>query len=515
MKNAILVTVFVSACTGEMMSPPSSSTAGGGEPSSTAGGGATATAGGGNGAAGGTTATAGGGVAPIPGPPGCGLTAAAFCDTFDAPVQGTARAKELDGRRWSLSRVWGALTTAMTIGPATVTNCRGGLPARVYPPNDTLVCDPTAGIASRHLLVAAAAQNYGTHALRIRRPFDFAGRTGKIVLDTDATSANDLVGWLSVSVTDEPIGSPSFSQIPGAGNSEGGIIPKNGVEVHLMTCPQAQLPSARISSIHEFRSYADHLHRYVEGGPCIRTQRDRLNRLELRLSQSRIEVWGTNFSADGTTFDAPILLGSANLGLTFTRGYVHLTTHNHASMKYSNDTIDAVVTRWDNVGFDGPVIDDAVEFEVPDALVSSGANQVDVGWLVPLANKPEKRVVTLRGVEVTGATSARLAFTMQYLQNAFGDADFSLYGLEYKLNGGPVHRSMLTAGERALLESGVVLQGDAAGEANPVIWGALGQVLTVPVSELRAGDNTLEIAIIGVPDHIPATLANIDLIVGR
>ncbi|MBL8949721.1 MAG: hypothetical protein JNK82_03030, partial [Myxococcaceae bacterium] len=166
-------------------------------------------------------------------------------------------------------------------------------------------------------------------------------------------------------------------------------------------------------------------------------------------------------------------------------------------------------------GFDGPVIDEAVEFEVPDSLVSAGPNQVDVGWQVPLNTRPEKRIVTIRGVDVTGATSARLAFTMQYLQNNYGNANFSTYALDYRLNGGPSHRYPLSAAERALLESGVVLLGDGAGSENPVIWGALGQVLTVPLSELRAGDNTLEIATVGVPDNIPATLANIDLIVGK
>src|SRR5579862_2463725 len=41
-----------------------------------------------------------------PGPPGCGLDAAAFCDTFDAPAgnSGHEREGELDPTKWSVWR---------------------------------------------------------------------------------------------------------------------------------------------------------------------------------------------------------------------------------------------------------------------------------------------------------------------------------------------------------------------------------------------------------------------------
>src|SRR5947207_2218655 len=39
-----------------------------------------------------------------PGPPGCGLGAAAFCDTFDAPSAGGGREGELDPKKWSVLR---------------------------------------------------------------------------------------------------------------------------------------------------------------------------------------------------------------------------------------------------------------------------------------------------------------------------------------------------------------------------------------------------------------------------
>ena len=35
-------------------------------------------------------------------------------------------------------------------------------------------------------MTAVAMQNYGVNSYMIRQPFDFAGRTGKIVFDVDA-----------------------------------------------------------------------------------------------------------------------------------------------------------------------------------------------------------------------------------------------------------------------------------------------------------------------------------------
>src|SRR6185436_7967882 len=83
-----------------------------------------------NPAAGGTgAATAGGGVL---GDPGCGLDAAAFCDPFDAPSAAPGRSGELDARKWSGGRMQPQAPTgsgnAFAIGPATIGDCRAGLP---------------------------------------------------------------------------------------------------------------------------------------------------------------------------------------------------------------------------------------------------------------------------------------------------------------------------------------------------------------------------------------------------
>jgi hypothetical protein len=268
-------------------------------------------------------------------------------------------------------------------------------------------------------------------------------------------------------------------------------------------------------AVHEFRNFAEYAHMQSLGSVCFTPMRDHLNHFELRLSQSHIEVWATDYSADGVSFGTPMLVASTDLALTFTRGYVSATTHNHATLKYSMDTVDAWVVRWDNIGFDGPIINDAVEFSGADSLVS-GTGTVGVGYLVYDAAVTPVAEVLVPNVDLTGATAARLSFTMQYQQNQFGDATFSTYAVRYRLNGQAWHVYTLSSDELALLETGVVLGADLAGQANAVISGTLGQVLDVPLSELMPGTNTLEVTTQGVLDHgYHSLLANVDLVLAH
>src|SRR6185503_12616797 len=163
--------------------------------------------------------------------PGCGFETAAFCDTFDGASPRQGRAGELDSLFWSASRNQGQLSTtrAMGIGMAVIPECRPGMSTHVWPDRDTLICNPTANVASSHLLAAAAAQNYGQNGYRIRQPFDFKGRTGKIVFDAAVNLLSPLHGWVSLAITEDPMSVPGYAI---RGNDEGSVIPKNAVEVH-------------------------------------------------------------------------------------------------------------------------------------------------------------------------------------------------------------------------------------------------------------------------------------------
>src|SRR5205814_10601520 len=128
--------------------------------------------------------------------------------------------------------------------------------------------------------------------------------------DADATVTNGLYGWLSLEVTDDPIGVPSFSLYPAAGNYEGGVIPRNGVEIQISSDCAAGI-QVRVGHIHELRDYVDYTHTASIGAVCFATSSDHLNHFEVRLSQSRVEVWASPFSADGLHFAAPTLVASA------------------------------------------------------------------------------------------------------------------------------------------------------------------------------------------------------------
>ncbi len=452
----------------------------------------------------------GGETGTVPGGPGCGFASAAFCETFDAPSDHRGRAVELDARRWSAARGNPQLATgngrAIAAGPATITDCRNDLPSQVFPDQDTLVCDANDDIASPHLLMAVGAQNYGQNSYRIRQPFDFEGRTGTIVFDAEGYVLNGLLGWISLEITEDPTPLPSFAIL---GNDEGGPVPRNGMQVQFQASCPGQLGSVGVRFIDVSSNYHDE----VFPGPeftCVAGAKGKLNHFEVRVSQQHVEVYGSPYADDGVSFEPAVLLHAVDVALPFSRGWVHLTTHNHATIKYSQDdaygateVIDAWVTRWDNVGFDGPVIDGGREFEVGDALVAGTdawnipGPVMDVGYRVPDFADATPLTLTMPGVDASGMGRARLAVSMWYLLGQ--DVPHEQYVLHYRVNEHGWHERSFDADELALLATGL-------------IQGELGQMLELPVDELQAGDNTLQFATSGVPQSYPPAISAIDLV---
>jgi hypothetical protein len=447
----------------------------------------------------------------VPGAPGCGLGTAAFCDTFDRPVGAPGRAGELDHKLWSGARVQPQFPTgdglATGILPATLPACRPGLPAKVGPDQDTLVCEPTAEVKTNHLLVAVAAQNYGQNAYRIRQPFDFAGRTGKVVFDAQGFIYNFLLGWVSVEISEDPLNAPSFSiGSPGQNNDEGGIIPRNALEVQFANndCGLPMQTAVAVRMVNVITNYQDSP--VMPKSPvCMTTKLGQLNHFELAVSQRKLEVYGTNASADGVTFEAPKLLASVDINLPFTRGYVSISTHNHASLKYSGPgggygapLTDAWIARWDNVGFDGPVISNWREYEVGDALTpgkSMGKDVTNVGYLVPdVAAAP--KAFTFKGVDLANVSAARLSMSAWY---DFITAMPRNFVLRVRWNGKNWIDRPFTPGELGVLTGGHTL-------------GQIGQIIDVPLADLVAGDNVLELATMNVPRGYPPAVSNLDLV---
>jgi hypothetical protein len=480
------------------------------------------------------SAACGAAPSPSPGPvvlgePGCGLDHAAFCDTFDAPASNRGRAGELDAAFWTAGREYPTFASTgervIGIGGAAIPHCRDGVPDLVFTDQDTLVCDPAATLNSPHLMVAVAAQNYGQNGYRIRQPFDVADRTGTIVLDAAVEPLSGLLGWMSLAITEDPIAVPSYAIF---GNDEGTAIPRSALE---LLFSDINAYGFTMRSAHVFDRYRDTVYAPSDA-PRIATTPGRVHRLIVHVSQHHLEVAISPASADGVTFGPPETVFSADIALPFTRGFVQLSVHNHASLKYSGPgsgygfetAVDAAVARIDNVGFDGPVLAVGREYEVPDSLTPIAHGDfhdpynptdrgLNVGYVAPDAASGPSAIVHLHGVDLTGATRARLSLSCLYdINHAVDD-----YTLAYRVNGasgGAWHEHRFSSEELALAQQGPVVVADT-GEpvGQPKIQGLYDHVLDVPLAELRSGDNTLEVVTRNVPQGYPPVVANINLVV--
>ena len=119
---------------------------------------------------------------------------------------------------------------------------RGNHANSVFPPNDTLICDPS-GTRTPQLMTAISMQNYGVNSYMIRQPFDFAGRTGKIVFDVDAVDQG-LGGFIEIELTEDPMPATTFREYQ---NFEVGPVPRNGLRFRFVSF--ANVPAQSLQSI--------------------------------------------------------------------------------------------------------------------------------------------------------------------------------------------------------------------------------------------------------------------------
>jgi hypothetical protein len=461
----------------------------------------------------------------VPQPGNCGFPAGtrpAFCETFESgPSAGGPRTGDLDPARWSANRY------PSEMGPALLPQCRAGLSnTMALPDRDTVICDPTPTIRTRHLLTATAAQNYGLNTYRVRQPFDFAGRTGVIKFDVELVNAL-LYGWPSIAISEDPTPAPSIN-FP-----ERGSGPRNGIEIHFNTgCNNEEDTVAPV--LYGFRDFVERQLPSPEDCPmgATHTAPGALNHVEIYLTQSRIEIWMSDASLDGVTFPNFHRVWGTDIDLPFSRGYVHLTNHNHATIKYWSGA--AWLVRWDNVGFDGPVVTNVREYSVANAaavthglpgcriggscewvgtvipahdetVCDAPAEQCvfpgegrDVGYTMPDSAEPPRRL-EISGVNRAGVTRARLVFASSYLVEP-DRAAAARYTVRYRLNGGTWHDHVLTRAE-------IDVFFDHAEST-----GLLNLALDVPVGELRDGNNTVELATANVPQNYPPYATGVDLV---
>ena len=471
---------------------------------------------GGRAATGGDVSSAGAADAPAPG--ACGLAEPAFCDGFDGAPRDGGRSGELDPAVWSGARGMPVLhpnpREPFVIGPALIPECRDGVSGqRVYSDRDALLCDPISTLQSPHLLLTAAAQNYGLTSYRVRQPFDFADRTGTLVFDVDLTS-NALGAWPAVSLSEEPTPLPSFD------DPERGSGPRNGFQIDFGSGAWCGRPDTAVFQIRTYREFEEQLVFGSDDWDCSAAwplvARDALNHVELRVSPTQLEVWVSDVSTDGESYAEPRLLHEQPLELPFTRGYLNLVVRNHATIKYWAGA--AGLTRWDNVGFDGPVVPAAREYSAPDANVAHpGLPGCDVagscdwiGDVIPNQDHcapeagcsaegdsratgsvlsaietadAEPVVLTFSGVDTIGATRARLAIAADYPWFSWNDvfpAPTAL-ALHYRVNGGALRDRFIADSELPAFLGPY----DGAGILN--------QIVELDLAELVDGTNTIEL----------------------
>jgi hypothetical protein len=422
---------------------------------------------------------------------------------------------------WAASRLSGEILTsaggtANPVPPAPVPQCRAGITqTSVFPPNDTLICDPV-GTKSRQLMTAVSMQNYGVNSYMPRQPFDFAGRTGKIGFDVDAVS-QELGGYIEVELTDVPMPATTFREFQ---NFEVGPVPQNGLSIKFSLfsdCPMGAAPANTMVYVNYVGTIVTPTFDHANG--CAAVMQGSLNHFEIQVSQTQVSVYGSDFSPDnGQTFPNYKLLYMANVSLPFTRGYLHFNAKNHATVKYGFGP-DAVY-HWDNIGFDGPVITPPAGYEIPDntttttnapdEITTAGVVQ-NLGYqlldattgMTPGIYDPVNRInaLTFQNVNVTGKTSASL--TMNVFLNALSHTADMTWGISYRFNGGTWRTRNLTAGDLASINA-------IAGAP----LGILSMLINVPVTDLVQGTNTLELLPLNAPMDYPPVVTNIDLLLG-
>ena len=208
----------------------------------------------------------------------------------------------------------------------------------------TIPSPSSANVVGGQLKITSGDQNYGDAVVRINQPFDWAGRVGEFAVDVNTNQMNG--GWTQIAISDRPLPYVSFSQ-----DNTAGPYADNAILMQF----RANTPACVIMKVYVNAAQTlDNQQCIWDGlpvGPNI------LNHIQIRMSASGITV----------IYDGRTLSWSTPIG--FSRGYVYLDSHNHATEKY--DSLPTITTTWDNAQFDGPVLP-ALNVAMPPAVLPSG-----------------------------------------------------------------------------------------------------------------------------------------------
>jgi hypothetical protein len=302
-----------------------------------------------------------------------------------------------------------------------------------------------------------------------KQPFDVAGgRTGTVVFDVSADSQGAHAAWPEFWWTDQPVPAPHGempAQAPYARNSFGFTV-----------ASQCSNGGISIDQMMVTRSYGFAQLPFTSTG-CITkgSATGALNHFEVRISQSRVEVW----ASDAGSTAVRMIAFADNANLTMTRGLVWLEQVSYNACKYDSQCDHTLA--WDNLGWDGPAPYRDLSFDVPDNNVPHGG-ATRLGWQVTATPLALQTVPVFR---LQTPTSAIVTFN--WFPQGLPLVDLTVPS--FRLNGGPWHDTL-----RPFLDT------------NTDAWRTL--AVSVPVSEVKDGVNTIEFT-----DVLrPTVIANVNVI---
>lgn len=360
-----------------------------------------------------TTAATTSTTSPSTGGPGCGLTEAAFCETFDhAYPDSVSRTGDLDETVWGVSRAHnqGNVDAAYqwyNPAVASIPGCQLGVA-----PNDVRVC------AGRLIEGVNDGGNDSKTVLAMypKQPFNWAGRTGTIVFDASLNSHGNHSAWPELWVTDKPVPAPGV---------DGNSTPFNGFGINFDgQAGNPRLPGRMILVKDGVRTEYDGTPNWG-GFPDIagsNADSPALNHVRITVSRDEVKAYVTQ---PGGTEEFLVTTWS-NLDLQLEQGLVWMNDGHYNGCK-DGDTQCIHAFAWDNFGFDGPKTYRDLSFDALDRMQPRGDGGVNLGW-----DAMDRPVVEVKGVH-TGDKQATAAYAL-FNSYSIGSQQYA----QVSLNGGPM-----------------------------------------------------------------------------
>ena len=398
-------------------------------------------------------ATTPGGSTAVPDAP-CGLSARAFCETFDVAKNTGTRTGDLDQVLWGVSRLGNINPGQSILNDIPLVKMDGcGSTAWAPTPADVRICD---GKMFETVNDGSGVTNLNTYP---KQPFDFAGRTGKVTFDVSADSDGTHGAWPEFMITDKPV---PGTRVEISGQTPPGAV--HSVGFSLDGCTSGPGGTTGIGAVFATRNGAYANLDFTHVGCVTKGSQNAVNHFEVRIGQSRMEVWGSEPGAR----TMKLLAVADNMGLTFTKGLVWLNDVHYNARKAVEPCECGTQWNhtfvWDNLGFDGPKTYRDLGFDVPDANVAG-----ERSWASDQTRRTGYRVGTgpttlqVEGVRRDQTPTGALVVLNSY---SFGATIPSI-----SINGGPWIDTAWTSNHQAYS------------------WLSIG--VPVPVEQVRDGQNSI------------------------